>query len=299
MRRRIRSFLLVFLVALVGVAAGKADKWPSVFRDLNLDFEKKGAGKPAGWTALGGVEYVVDLDEAVVHGGNNSCRIRSIHLVDEKFGGIVQTLKGSDLAGQRVRFSGFLKWERVTGYATLWVRGDYKGKMGAFESQQSENQNGTRDWARYEVTVTLPRQLDALHFGVLLGGEGEVWVDDLKMEVVTVDADVQKRAAVEWMMLVDDGKYAESWKAAAKKLQGGTARVAWESRMNTSRKPLGKVVSRAWGSPQPGPQAQGSDTVILEAKTSFEKKPDTVESLTLILDAGGTWKVADYSIRDP
>ena len=67
--------------------------------------------------------------------------------------------------------------------------------------------------------------------------------------------------------------------------------------MNMSRKPLGKVVSRTWSSLQPGPQAQGPATVVLEAKTSFEKKPDAVETLTLMLDAGGVWKAAEYSIK--
>jgi hypothetical protein len=297
MRNTFKRLLLVLLAGLVGVAAGKTDKWQSVFRDLNLDFEKKSAGKPAGWTGIGGVEYVVDLDEAIVHGGKNSCRIRSVHLVDEEFGGIVQTLRNPDLGGQRVRFSGYLKWDRVTDYATLWVRGDYKGKPVAFDSQQGQKLRGTRDWKEYEVVVNLPRQIDAVFFGVLLGGEGEVWADDFKLEVVTVDSDVQKRAAIEWMMLVDDGKYGESWKAASKKLQSGMARVAWESRMNTSRKPLGKVLSRTWTSLQPGAQSQGSSSVVLEAKTSFEQKPDALESLTLILDAGGVWKVAEYAIR--
>lgn len=278
--------------AMISHAAGKADKWQSAFRDLNLDFEKKAAGKPAAWMPIGGTEYVMDLDGAVAHGGKNSCRIRSVHLVDEEFGGFFQVLKNPDLAGQRIRFSGFLKWDRVTDYATLWVRADYKGKPVAFESQQGQKMRGTRDWKEYELVINMPREIDSLLFGVLLGGEGELWADDFKLEVVTVDADVQKRAAIEWLMLVDDGKYAESWKAGSKKLQSGMARVAWESRMNTSRKPLGKVVSRSWSEPQPGAQ-----TVVLEARTSFEKKPDATESLTLILDAGGAWKVSEYSIR--
>ena len=43
---------------------------------------------------------------------------------------------------------------------------------------------GTTDWTRYEIVLDVPDEAQRLAFGILLAGGGQVWMDDLKFEVV-------------------------------------------------------------------------------------------------------------------
>ena len=51
-------------------------------------------------------------------------------------------------------------------------------------------------------------------------------------------------AANAWLAIVDQGKYAESWEAAAKYLQDAVTRDQFEKSLKAVRKPLGAVKSR-------------------------------------------------------
>ena len=46
---------------------------------------------------------------------------------------------------------------------------------------------GTSDWKRYEIVLDVPEQAQEIAFGLLLTGGGQVWMDDLKFEVVGKD----------------------------------------------------------------------------------------------------------------
>ena len=41
--------------------------------------------------------------------------------------------------------------------------------------------------AEYEIVLDVPEQADQISFGLLLTGKGQVWMDDLKFEVVGKD----------------------------------------------------------------------------------------------------------------
>jgi hypothetical protein len=47
---------------------------------------------------------------------------------------------------------------------------------------------GTTDWRKYEIVLNVPLDSIALTFGVVLAGKGEVWADDLRIEVAGPDA---------------------------------------------------------------------------------------------------------------
>jgi len=51
-------------------------------------------------------------------------------------------------------------------------------------------------------------------------------------------------AAEDWLKLVDDGKFAESWKEAAKYFKGVVKQDQWEQSIQSVRVPLGVVISR-------------------------------------------------------
>jgi hypothetical protein len=43
---------------------------------------------------------------------------------------------------------------------------------------------GTTPWKRYEVVLDVPTESATLNLGVLLTGKGQVWVDDVQLELV-------------------------------------------------------------------------------------------------------------------
>ena len=43
---------------------------------------------------------------------------------------------------------------------------------------------GTTDWTRYEIVLDVPEAGQQIAMGLILDGPGQVWMDDLKIEVV-------------------------------------------------------------------------------------------------------------------
>lgn len=108
------------------------------------------------------------------------------------------------------------------------------------------------------------------------------------------------KAAEEWLALVDEGKYNESWEAAAVYFKNSITKEKWEQMAAAARKPLGKVVSRrpeskTYMTSLPG--APDGEYVVIEFATSFENKKSGIETITPMLDTDGDWKVAGYYIR--
>src|SRR5262245_40268702 len=56
--------------------------------------------------------------------------------------------------------------------------------------------------------------------------------------------DAATRAAQSWLLLVDSGKYAESWDEAALVLKKQITKDEWVKKLNSFRFPLGKMKSR-------------------------------------------------------
>jgi hypothetical protein len=69
-------------------------------------------------------------------------------------------------------------------------------------------------------------------------------------------------AAEKWLSMVDQGKYAESWKEAAEYFRAAVKQDQWEQSLTAVRKPLGRLISRkvktnAYKTSLPGPPRWG------------------------------------------
>jgi hypothetical protein len=115
------------------------------------------------------------------------------------------------------------------------------------------------------------------------------------------EAEKQAVAAAEsWLALVDDGKYGESWDAAADYLKNAVTKDAFVKSMNAARKPLGKLKSREVKSKEYRtslPGAPDGEYVVIQFKTSFENKKSAIETVTPMLDKDKKWRVSGYYIR--
>ena len=102
-----------------------------------------------------------------------------------------------------------------------------------------------------------------------------------------------------WLKVVDNGKYAESWKEASLYFRSCVPEKTWMSMVQGVRAPLGSLVSRS----QPSvtfaktlPGAPDGNYALMQFQTSFQKKGSAVETLTIMADAD-QWRVAGYFIR--
>ncbi|MBB5710504.1 helix-turn-helix domain-containing protein [Sphingomonas xinjiangensis] len=107
------------------------------------------------------------------------------------------------------------------------------------------------------------------------------------------------KAARAWIRLVDDQRWAESWRQAGQLFTSQLTEAGWVAAVRPVREPLGAVSSRALQtvtntSKLPG-VADGSYQVI-EFRTSFAARPNAVETVTVARE-GAAWKVVGYFIR--
>jgi hypothetical protein len=101
------------------------------------------------------------------------------------FVGVMQNFAASDYLGKRLRFSALVKVEGVEDWAGLWMRVDDKDKpSAAFDNMQNRPIKGSSDWTPYSVVLDASPNAQGVFFGVILIGQGQVWVSDLRLEVV-------------------------------------------------------------------------------------------------------------------
>jgi hypothetical protein len=107
-------------------------------------------------------------------------------------------------------------------------------------------------------------------------------------------------AAESWLVLVDNGKYAESWNQAAAYFKAAVTQDQWQKMLTTTRTPLGKMLSRKLKSAtytRTLPGAPDGEYVILQFESSFEHKSSAIETVTPMLDQDGQWRVSGYFIK--
>lgn len=102
-----------------------------------------------------------------------------------------------------------------------------------------------------------------------------------------------------WLDMIDHGKFAESWIAAAVVLQEAIPQKEWIDDLNARQPKLGRTIMRERRSGNYSKTLRGAPTgdyVIVTYLTKFEKAPLVEETLAVAKDAIGQWHVAGYDI---
>jgi hypothetical protein len=156
---------------------------------------------PNGWIKAGShpAEYEMGVDSSIHHGGRASGYVKAITKDLHGFGTLMQTAGPGQYLGKRVRLSAFVKAEMVSQWAGVWMRVDgppegNQPKLLAFDNMQGRPIKGTSDWSRVEIVLDVPNDARDIAFGILLSGDGEVWLDDLQFEIVPTTVPVTGRS---------------------------------------------------------------------------------------------------------
>jgi hypothetical protein len=103
------------------------------------------------------------------------------------------------------------------------------------------------------------------------------------------------RAARDWLALVDDAKWQESWAATGERFRSANTVALWQSVSEQAHAPLGRMITRTLLSDVDTPAPpNGSHTV--QFRTDFTNKRGVTETLSLVRE-GGTWKVVGIYIE--
>jgi hypothetical protein len=111
--------------------------------------------------------------------------------------------------------------------------------------------------------------------------------------------DAAATAARAWLSLVDEGRYAGGWDAAAPVFKRMMTRDQWDRAVHSVRTPLGRCLSRTLTSRRlvdSFPGGPRGPYVVLRFETDFENRRGAVETVTPALGNDAAWRVAGYYI---
>ena len=142
---------------------------------------------PKSWFLAGSTpqDYLITLDQSVVHLGQNSALLASKSATPKGFGTLMQTVQAESFQRKRLRFTAYLRSSGVSQWVGLWMRVDgHESSPLAFDNMQDRPIKGDTDWQPYSIVLDVPQDATAISFGVLLSGPGKVWIDSGSLAVV-------------------------------------------------------------------------------------------------------------------
>jgi hypothetical protein len=112
--------------------------------------------------------------------------------------------------------------------------------------------------------------------------------------------DLAQKSAEAWLALTDSGKYAESWDDASSLFKSKLTKDKWASMLQQARAPLGALRSRKLETAnykKDPPNAPEGEYVGLKFDSSFEQLSSATETISVMLDKDGKWRVTGYYIK--
>lgn len=107
-------------------------------------------------------------------------------------------------------------------------------------------------------------------------------------------------AARAWLDKLDAGNYRDTWETAAAPFRKAITADDWSTKVDTVRKATGPLQDRLHRSARYTrtlPGAPDGDYVLIQNDTRFQQKGAAIETVTMMREADGVWRLAGYFIR--
>lgn len=107
-------------------------------------------------------------------------------------------------------------------------------------------------------------------------------------------------AAMQFLTLVDADKFEQSWEDTADLLKKKISRKDWNENLAKARGALGPVIERAQEGIKYSSEAKDSpegDYIVLIFESRFQAADDITETVTVMLEEDGVWRVAGYYVQ--
>jgi hypothetical protein len=132
-----------------------------------------------------------------------------------------------------------------------------------------------------------------LIFGLVLGTATTAFAQatPVKKSTITAAMPTPDERARQWLVLVDDKNYAQSWSQAGTAFRNREKADAWAKEAEAKREPMGAVASRNLKSID----LSRSNVAVVRYDSVFARKASALETVTLSFE-NGAWTVTDYSV---
>jgi hypothetical protein len=175
--------------------------------------------KPMGWSwgATGSrpESYEIGVDSSMTRNGKPSLTVQAKEQRATAFGDIHQYVQVPGYSGKRVRFSGMLRVSSVDGWAGtyLWAgdRSTQNFDLLAMPLGSGRKGNDTQ-WQPVSVVIDVPDNADLIRMGLILMGNGQAWLSDLKFEEVGAEVAVTtSKVEVDTAQVLRDKEEIKKW----------------------------------------------------------------------------------------
>lgn len=146
---------------------------------------------PRGWQKSGTAEdkYEMGLWKIGGHDSSKACGVirsakKNYDPID--YGSLIQKVSSQKYLDKRIRLTGYMKSRSVTEWAGFFLRADNEDdkKPLTFDNMHDRPVKGTTDWKAYTIELDVPFNSSKVTFGALLHGEGQIWFDDITIEII-------------------------------------------------------------------------------------------------------------------
>ena len=180
MTGRYTAWMAHFVILLTIVTSCNTDRGGSFNGGFeSVDYQKQ----PLGWQYFGDNAYSFAIDSSVHKSGRYSLSISGFDNLSTFLGSAIFTIP-APVSGDTLVLSAYVKVQNVTGSATLAIKVlGYDGQPIGSTVKSSEI-TGTDGWTKYAIKAPY-NSSNALTItgGVLLNGNGRIWVDDFQLTV--------------------------------------------------------------------------------------------------------------------
>jgi Protein of unknown function (DUF4019) len=117
------------------------------------------------------------------------------------------------------------------------------------------------------------------------------------LSITGQDLGAARKAAEKWLPLIDAGKYTESRDRAAASFRKSVTAEQWNNTLAEWHKLLGKFKSRSFDAGQQvtnPPDHPPGDYCILQFVSNFENKNGAMETVVMVREKRGSWRMAGY-----
>ena len=127
-------------------------------------------------------DYALDVvsDEAI--------RFYARNQPPKGFATAMRRRRADSLRGKRVRLTAYVTTKHLAQDAALWMRVDgARGQMLALDNMDDRLITHPVDKRRYDIVLDVPAESHYIVYGGILGGDGELQIEELRLEVVGHD----------------------------------------------------------------------------------------------------------------
>lgn len=112
--------------------------------------------------------------------------------------------------------------------------------------------------------------------------------------------DLARQSAKSWLAVVDGGRFAQSWDAASQYFKSSITKEKWVAAVSKARADTGALKSRKLASIQYKkglPNNPSVEYVRAIYDSAFQKWNPATETVYLMRDSDGAWRVAGYFVK--